>query len=111
MRSVWCEMCGKATEMKFYYKIYRSGKDVILAVCDRDILGKIFEEGNIVLNVKKEFYKGEEIGEEVLELFNSATIINRIGTQIVNLAIANKWVEKENVLEIKGVKHAQIIKI
>jgi len=108
-------MCGEAAEMKpekkFYYKIHASGNERILAICDKEIAGKKFEEGEIVLHAKEEFYVGEEIGEEVIELFESASVINLLGKNIVDLAIAKGWVEKGSVLEIKGVKHAQIVKI
>ena len=105
-------MSGEATEVKeFYFKIYRRGNDTILAVCDKEILGKKVEKGDVVLHAKREFYKGEEIGKSVLKYFEEATIINLMGRKIVTLAIEHGWVEKENVLEIKGVMHAQIIKI
>jgi hypothetical protein len=95
----------------FYYKIQRYGTETILAVCDKGIIGKRFEDGELVLDVKEEFYCDEECGEEVIELFDQATIINLVGNKIVSLAIEKGWVEKENVLTIKGVMHAQIIKI
>ncbi len=105
-------MSCEADEVKpFYYKIYRRGRDVILAVCDADIIGKKFEEGEKVLHAKPEFYEGERIGEEVLELFEEATIINLLGRKIVTLAVEKGWVEGNGVLEVKGVLHAQIIKM
>ncbi len=105
-------MPGEAAEVKrFYYKIYRRENDVILAVCDKEVLGKRVESGEIVLFAKPEFYKGEEIGEEVMELFEEATIINLMGKKIVELALKNGWVEEEGIIEIEGVAHAQIIKM
>ncbi len=105
-------MSGKATEVKeFYYKIYRKGNEIILAVCDKEILGKKVESGEIILYAKPEFYKGKEIDEKVLEFFEKATIINLMGKRIVKLAVENGWVEEKSVMEIKGVAHAQIIKM
>lgn len=113
MRGMWCNMSCKTTEMKkdFYYKIYTHGKEIVLAVCDKDILGKKVEEGEIVLHAKPEFYKGKEIGEEVIEFFEKASIINLMGRKIVSLAKKHGWVEGDGVIEIKGVAHAQIIKM
>ncbi len=106
-------MSGKATEIKkeFYFKLYTQGKEILLAACDKEVLGKRVEKGDIVLYVKPDFYKGNEIGEEIVELFEKATIINLMGKKIVSLAIAHGWVDKDSVLEIEGVAHAQIIKM
>jgi len=66
-------MSGKTTQVKkeFYFKIYNRGNEIVLAVCDKDILGKKVEENEIVLYAKPEFYKGEEIGEEKVAKFPS----------------------------------------
>ncbi|HIQ49867.1 MAG TPA: DUF424 family protein [Nanoarchaeota archaeon] len=113
MRGLWCKMSGKTTQIKkeFYFKIYNRGNEIVLAVCDKDILGKKVEENEIVLYAKPEFYKGEEIGEEVIELFERASIINLMGKKIVALALKHGLIEKNSILEIKGVAHAQIIKM
>lgn len=106
-------MCCETAEVKkeFYFKIYTHGNEVVLAVCDGDILGKKVEKEGIVLYAKPEFYKGEEIGEEVIELFKKASIINLMGKKIVALALKHGWIDKDAVLEVKGVAHAQIIKM
>ncbi len=102
---------GETVEVKFRYKFYRTGKDIILAVCDSDIIGKVFEEGDVVLYAKEEFYGKDEIGEEVVDFFRDATIINLLGNKIVELALTHGWIEEDGIIEVKGVKHAQIFKI
>ena len=48
---------------------------IILAVCDKEIIGKKYEENGIQLDLKSEFYKGKEIEEEkVKELFKKASL-------------------------------------
>ena len=37
------------------------GRNVILAICDAEILGKTLCEGKIVFHVKEEFYKGAKV--------------------------------------------------
>lgn len=95
----------------FYYKIHRARGETILAVCDADIAGKHFVEKVLRLEVKKDFYCGEKINESVTELFDEATIINLIGRKIVSLAMKKGWVDKKSIIKIKGVPHAQIVKI
>ncbi len=96
----------------FYTKIYRVHGEVIVAICDKELLGKRFEEGDIVIDVKKDFYGGSLIDqEEVLKLLEEGTIINLVGKKIVSIAIEIGLVDKENVLVVKDVPHAQVYKI
>lgn len=94
----------------FYYKVHKSGKDVLLAVCDDDIAGKTFSKAGLHLQIKEQFYCGAQAGEEVIKLFEDATIINIVGKRIVALAEKNGWLSGK-VISIKGVPHAQIIKM
>ncbi len=95
----------------FCYKIHKSEKDVILAVCDAELAGKTLSEGKLRLQVKEQFYCNAQSGEEVVKLFEMATIINLVGEKIVVLAEKKGWLEMKNTIKINGVPHAQIIKI
>jgi hypothetical protein len=41
-----------------YVKIHKTENKDIVAVCDEDLLGKKFEEKELILDVSEEFYKG-----------------------------------------------------
>lgn len=98
--------------MEVYTKLRKWGKCVLLATCDVELLGKILREGKIVFKVGEEFYKGPKMPvEEAVELMKESTIVNMVGTNIVNKAIEKGLVHPEAVLEICGVPHAQIVKI
>ena len=43
-----------------YIKIHRSYRNVV-AICDAEILGKKFEEGKRVLDVRESFYNNEKV--------------------------------------------------
>ncbi len=99
-------------EKKFYAKVYYVSNEIILACCDKDICGKIFENNDVILNVKEEFYKGKLINEEeAIKLLNEATIINIVGKEIVDLAIRIGLVDRESVIKVKDIPHAQVFKI
>lgn len=102
----------KNIESKFSYKIFKQGNDTLLAVADSSILGKILKQNGITLEVKCDFYH-ERIANEnkIIELVKSATIVNAIGNKIINLLLNNNLIDKNSVLWIEGVPHAQIIKI
>lgn len=41
-------------------KTYRHGAETLIAVCDRDILGREFREGNLHIEVCSDFYGDEK---------------------------------------------------
>ncbi len=98
--------------MEFYMKIYKVEREVLVAVCDSNIRGKIFEEGEVRLEVSEEFY-GDELysREEVAEALRQATIANLSGKESVALGIEVGIIDRENVLRVKGVPHAQFARL
>jgi len=98
--------------LEVYVKIRRWGSQVLLAVCDADVLGKTFQNADFVFEVKEEFYKGFKTDiEEAVSLIEKSTIVNLVGSKIVKRAIERGYVHPEAVIEICGVLHAQIVKI
>lgn len=97
---------------KIYAKVYRTGGEILVAACDEDIIGLIFSEGEICLEIKREFYGGELMEtDRLVSLLSEATIANLTGNHAVNTAIDNGFIGRNNVLEISNVKHAQMINI
>jgi len=93
-------------------KLNRVGRNVLLAVCDCEVLGKTFCEGKIVFSVKEDFYKGVKVDiDEAMSMVENSTIVNMIGKKVVKRAIEKGYVHPEAVLEIQGVLHAQIVKL
>jgi hypothetical protein len=88
------------------------GRNVLLCMCDAEILGRTLREGKIVFCVKEDFYKGARIPvEEAVSMIETSTIVNMVGRNIVRKAIEKGYVHPEAVLNIEGVPHAQIVKL
>ncbi|HLN89814.1 MAG TPA: DUF424 family protein [Candidatus Binatia bacterium] len=88
------------------------GENVLLAVCDCDLLGRTLREGKIVFHIKNEFYNGRKATvDEAVGLINNSTIVNLVGKHCVEKAIAKGYVHPEAVLKIEGIPHAQIVKL
>ena len=84
------------------------GTKCVLAVCDKEHLGKSFEDGNIFFEAREKFYGGEEITpKQLLELIKEADSINFFGNKCVKIAIKEGLISEGNVIIIAGVKHAQ----
>jgi uncharacterized protein len=98
--------------MDVYLNVRKVGQNVILAVCDCDLLGKTLREGKIVFKIKDEFYKGKKTTvDEAVGLIGNSTIVNLVGKACVEEAISQGYVHPEAVIKIEGVPHAQIVKL
>jgi len=98
--------------LEVYVKIQRWGRQVLLAACDADVIGKTFRDSDLVFEVKEEFYKGFKTNaDEAINLIEESTIVNLVGSKIVKKAIERGYVHPEAVIEICGVLHAQIVKM
>ena len=98
--------------MDTYVNLKQVGRNVLLAICDCELLGKTLREGKIVFQVKEEFYKGGKVTvEEALAMIENSTIVNMVGKNCVEKAIEKGYVHPEAILEIEGIPHAQIIKL
>lgn len=89
--------------------VIRQNRYTFVNVCEKELLGKEFRDDRAVLNINKEFYDGEEVDlEYAFSLFNEATVVSIVGNTIVEEAIKRGYVHKDSVLEVKGVKFAQV---
>ena len=98
--------------MEVYVNLKRVGRNVLLAICDCELLGRTLREGKIVFQVKDEFYNGRKASvEEAIGMIDNSTIVNLVGKCCVEKAIAEGYVHPEAVLKIEGIPHAQIVKL
>jgi hypothetical protein len=94
----------------FYLKVHEVSGEVLVAVCDQEIMGKKFSQGRLQLEVNEKFYKGGLAGEEeVFSALDKASIANIVGNNIVERMLEKSLVHRDNVIDIGGVKHAQIV--
>jgi hypothetical protein len=102
----------KTYSAEFAYRIFNTGHDKMLAVCDKSLVGKNFNEGDLQIHVSEEFYSEEECGEdEVIRILKSSTIVNAVGEKIIRLMVENGLIKEGYVIHIDGVPHAQIIAV
>ncbi len=98
--------------MEVYINLKRVGSNVLLAVCDCELLGRTLREGKIVFKIKDEFYNGRKgTVEEAMSMINNSTIVNLVGKTCVEKAVAQGYVHPEAIIKIEGVPHAQIMKL
>jgi len=98
--------------MMFWSKVFVTKYDIVVAICDEDLMDKSIDTKKFEIKISKNFY-GEKLVDEkmALGLMKRATIGNLIGKVIVNLAEKNGFITKENIIFINGIPHAQFVKL
>ena len=96
-----------------FVNIIRSCRDVV-AICDSDLIGKNFEEDNLQLDVKENFYKGSEVSKDeatkiMKDLSHEDATFNIVGKESIDSAIEVGIISKDQVGEIDGIPFALIL--
>ena len=97
----------------FWGKVFYTKYDIVVAICDENLIDReIRTKDKLKVKISRSFYGGQLINEaEALKLMRRATIGNLIGRRIVKLAEKNGFIEKENIILINGIPHAQFVKL
>lgn len=86
--------------------------EIVLAAADRKVLNRDLREGIMHLKVYEEFYGSITVSDETfLDSLRICTIANLVGDHTVNLAIRENFINRDNVITIQGVPHAQYAKL
>lgn len=96
-----------------FIKIIKSYRDVV-AICDSDLIGKRFEENNLQLEVKENFFRGEKIKEEeaikiMQEMAKEDATFNIVGKKATSTAIKAGIISEEGIKKIEGIPFAFVL--
>ena len=96
-----------------YIKIHKAYRNVI-AVCDSELIGKKFEEGIKVLDVRENFYKGElKTEKEVIEIMEDFikedATFSIIGKKSVSAAIKASIISQEGIKKVAGIPFSLVL--
>jgi|YelNatPaOPRAMG01_1025707.scaffolds.fasta_scaffold02451_25 hypothetical protein len=93
-------------------KVYRRGKEVVVAACDEDLLDKTFRCGELRLHVSSSFYGTECCSEEeLIAALRACTTANLVGKKTIDIAVRAGFIRREGIINIGDVPHAQLYKI
>ena len=85
-------------------------KGRLVSVCDAELIGETFENGEVSLTVNAEFYEGDVADEDaVVESLARCSVANIVGIDAVDVAIKHGFIDEENVLDIGETRHAQLL--
>lgn len=109
MRSLRKQTSGEKQDMMLV-KLHKKDGRAIIAVCDKQLVGQLIEENGKQLDLTGDFYKGEErSAEEIGDLIRNSDGVNLVGEEAVALGLQEGVIEKENILTVKGIPHAQAV--
>ena len=92
-------------------RIHQHGREIVVAACDKDQLGKVLRDGEIKLEVARNFYEGEDCDDEMLvNRLELASVANLVGEKVCSVAAKHQFISEECVLRIAGVPHAQMVR-
>jgi hypothetical protein len=84
---------------------------LLVTACDPEILGDTFETDEVSLEVSESFYGGDAVEPAVVvDALSRASVANLVGTDVVQLAIEEGFVDEERVLEVGSTLHAQFLR-
>jgi len=98
---------------KVLIKVHEAYREIV-AVCDTDIIGMKFEEGNLQLETNEHFYGGDEITEiKAIELLKEKAqedaCFNFAGKNAVAIGIKAGIISKKGTIKIQGVPSAMAL--
>lgn len=98
--------------MQFSIKTSDYEKNLMLNICDVDLLGKNIIENDLNMNISKSYY-GEKIieHEEARALLKNASIINMVGKETVSLSLKIGIGSEKGVKIIGGVPFLIVFKM
>ena len=89
-------------------RIHERNNKILVSICDPELIGKIFSEGEKQIDLTADFYKGDKkTEEEAGDLLRNADYVNLVGKKAVALGIKEEVVEEGNILTIQDIPHAQ----
>ena len=103
---------GGLAHLSYYVKIHElRGHPKMLAVADRELIGKRVKKGEMEIYVDERFYAGRLVSEaELRELMRLHEIIVLVGSESLRVAVEEDYTSEDTALWIEGVPHVQIYK-
>jgi len=100
-------------EGEFLLSRRETPEGTLVAVCDADVLGETFEDGEVTLEVTEAFYGGDEAepadADAVVEGLYDADTANLVGADCVGIAVDAGVIDPDRVLEVGETLHAQLL--
>ena len=94
-------------------RIIKSYREIVV-ICDSDLIGRKFEDGKFQLDLKGEFFKGEETSEEktieiMQDMSKEDATFNIVGQKSINTALKAGIISQTGIKKIQGIPFAVVL--
>ncbi|MDH3658108.1 MAG: DUF424 domain-containing protein [Nitrosopumilus sp.] len=98
--------------MQFSVRVTDYQKNIILNICDAELLGKNIIQDELNMNISKSYY-GEKLveKEEATTLLKKSSIINMVGKETISLSVELGIGSENGVKSISGVPFLIVFKM
>ena len=98
-----------------YVRIYETENGSMIAMCDEELIGKVYREANVELDLDRyaDFYRGKLLDEERARGMIAAEELytaNIVGDDSVGLFLKQGLVSKSDIKRVQGVPFVHIYK-
>jgi hypothetical protein len=92
-------------------KTHRAEGQIVVAMCDAELVGRKLKDGKISITLNEGFYAGEMFDSDESGLFNllrGASSYNIFGERSIAVAVKYNLVDRSTIRIVDGVPHAQV---
>ncbi len=98
--------------MQFSIRTTNYQGNMMLNICDEELVGRTLKKGDFVMNVSQSYYGQRVIGRsEAEDLMRKCSILNMAGHQTIEMSINLKVGTRQGVKEIDGVPFLIVFKM
>ncbi len=89
-------------------KVHHTQNGTLVAICDSELLGKLFQENNAQIDLTGDFFSGEEMDEDHAgDLLRNSYTFNLVGDKSIKLGLKEEVITQKDVKIISGIQYAQ----
>jgi hypothetical protein len=98
--------------MLFSTKVISASGNIMLNICDPELVDKTFQNGNTKIKIKSNYYAERDVNEnEAKNLLERCTSINMVGEKTISLATSLGIGSEKSVKRIEGIPFLLVFKM
>ena len=109
---MYCNLSDKEIHNEPYaIRITEYEGSLMINICDIELIGSRLQEGELLIDITKEYFQQEIIEAiQAEELLRTCSIANLVGERIVSQAVQLKLAKERSIRRISGVPFLMIFK-
>ena len=98
--------------MLFSTKIISASGNLMLNICDHELVGKTLQNGNTKIKINSNYYAEHDVDEhEAKNLLEKCTSINMVGEKTISLATSLGIGSEKGIKRIEGIPFLIVFKM